>query len=385
MSSIYARTKLSSLLLPILTAVAMIGYFIGLIYFLIINPAIPDIPLPSAVRYFIMPIAFAFPWILFVFIFRERTINSWETMKIKSNLIPLRWRMLYGFNTLIILTFFLFPFVSPPLAVFAALVLAYRLVHSSESIWEKSHGARLGYTLVLFILLSSVPIYLTFIWFQYYIFYVSALVLTTWFTYFDLMYFSSLCIVNALAVGALLHLSYGTLDPQGKLQFEKSQTVWTIRFVEFVIFIALWVLLNPFFHFGINFAGVDPIGLAGSLGFITYINYICLALIAIVYIVRYFVGVGGDMKLSMVGVLFAAAFLVVEVINSLFGATGTILRPILIVGASLIFIIAFLISFFTAPDELMTPEELISEDTSLLEEKLQDEETDSSVEEETNM
>ena len=103
MSSFYARLKLNSILLPILVAIGMLAYFVVLNLVL----TLVSIPLPqsSAVRYFLIPVIFAFPWILFVFIFRERTINASEIMNAKGNLIPLRWRMLYGFNTFIILSF----------------------------------------------------------------------------------------------------------------------------------------------------------------------------------------------------------------------------------------------------------------------------------------
>lgn len=377
MSSIYARTKFSTLLLPILVAIGMIAYFVLLIYALSLVPEIPIFPVPSAVRYFMVPIAFAFPWILFVYIFRERTINASETMKRKSGLIPLRWRMLYGFNTLIILGFFIFPFISPPLAIFAALVLAYRLVHYSENIWEKSQGARLGYTLILFVFLAAVPIYLTIIWFQYLIAYVAVFVYAVWVLNFDLLYFTSLCIVNSLAVGALLHLSYGTLDEGGQLEYSTSQKVWAIRFAEFVLFLALWFLLNPyilfFTNFGFNLAFPDFLGFAGTMGNISYINYLCLGLIAMVYLVKYLVGIGGDLNLSIIGVLFAAAFLIVEILSTLLITPGNVLRPILIVGSSLLFIFAFIIGFFLAPDELVDSDALLTEAPDRLEEVATDE------------
>jgi hypothetical protein len=40
------------------------------------------------------------------------------------------------------------------------------------------------------------------------------------------------------------------------------------------------------------------------------------------------------------------------------------------VGSSLIFIIAFTISFFAAPDELMEPDELLEEETDSLEKQV---------------
>ncbi len=383
MSFLYSHTKRSSILLPILVAIGMIAYFIALIYAL--NFYFP-LPTSSAIRYAVMPVAFAFPWILFVYIFRERTINASDIMNRKGNLIPLRWRMLYGFNTLIILAFFIFPFISPPLAIFAALVLAYRIVHYSEKIWEKTQGTRLGYTLILFLLLAAIPIYLTIIWFQYFITYVAFFILMVWITNFDLMYFTSLCIVNALSVGALLALSYGTLDERGKLQYADSKKMWLIYFAQLILISAQWILFNPFYQFysiwGFTLATPDPIGFAGTLGNITYINYLSLAIIGIVYIVKFAVGMGGELKLSIIGVLFAAAFLIVEILSSLFIFPGTILRPALIIGSSLLFVIAFTISFFAAPDELIEGDEPITEEIDSLEELTTDEPETTTEEEE---
>ncbi|MHA2315302.1 MAG: hypothetical protein ACXACF_08510 [Candidatus Hermodarchaeia archaeon] len=371
MSYISHQTKKSGILLPTLVAIGMIAYFVALVYAFsnlhLIFPGFPQPPLTSALRYFILPLAFAFPWILFVFIFRERTINATEIMNLKGNLIPLRWRMLYGFNTLIILGFFIFPFISPPLGIFAALVLAYRLVHRSENIWQKSQGTRIGYTLILFILLAAVPVYLTIIWFQYILAGVAGAMLLGWIFFFDPLYFTSLCIVNALSLGALLALSYGTLDDKGKVTYGDSKKMWYIWFGQLIIIIVQWILLNPFPIFynlwGFTFAGPDPIGFAGNLGNITYINYICLGIIAIVYFVRFILKIGGPLRLSIIGILFASAFLIVEILSSLFILPGSVIRPVLIIGSSLIFIIAFTISFFAASDELIEKDELIGEET----------------------
>jgi hypothetical protein len=290
--------------------------------------------------------------------------------------------MLYGFNTFIILGFFIFPFISPPLSIFAALVLAYRLVHRSESIWDKSSGQRMGYTLLLFFLLAAVPVYLTIIWYQYFLSSVVVVIFATWITYFDLMYFTSLCIANALSIGALLALSYGTLDERGKLRYEDAKKMWLIYFGQLVLIAIQWILLNPWMHFGINFATPDPFGFAGTLGNITYINYICLGIFGIVFLVKLIVGLGKGMKLSIIGIFFAAAFLLVEVLSSFLILPGNLLRPVLIVGSSLLFVFAFAVSFFAAPDELVDFEALQVEETDPLEKQALEEATAAAAEEE---
>ena len=82
MSFLSHYIKRSRFLLPLLVAIGMIAYFIVLIFALeYLAPLIPGLialPASSIFRYFLMPVIFAFPWILFVVIFRERTINASE-------------------------------------------------------------------------------------------------------------------------------------------------------------------------------------------------------------------------------------------------------------------------------------------------------------------
>jgi hypothetical protein len=196
-----ARTKLSAIFLPIVIAVGLIIYFVVLF-----NITLPPQDIPVAIRSFVMPLIFAFPWALFFTIFRERTVNAWNAMKVKTSIIPLRWRMFYGFNTIIVISFFILPFFSPALAVFAALVLTWRIVYHSDFIWQKTESVRLLYGALLFIVIAALPLYLLIIWFQYYLGSVAATILATWVDWFPIFYFVSICIVDALAIGALLNL-----------------------------------------------------------------------------------------------------------------------------------------------------------------------------------
>lgn len=347
MSEDEARAKLSSTLLPLLVAAGLMIYFAALFHFTVVPGAIP-----SALRYFIMPGVFAFPWVLFTVIFRQRTVNAWNAMRGKTSIIPLRWRMFYGFNTLIVLSFFLFPFFSPPLAVFGAFVLAWRIVYHSDFIAQKGEGARTLYGVFLFVVLAAGPTVLLIFWFQNYFGYVLGQVLSTWFAWFDTIYFVSICIVDSLAIGALLHLSYGTLDSTGKVSSEKYRTVWAIRFVEAVFAGVLLVFLSPMDPLKLGLGFYDPLKLGWPL--ITYINWACLGIVVIVYIVKLCVGLRGRASLSLLGVFLAATFLLVQ----LFQDFNLALKGVLIIGSSMLFVIAFLISFFTSPDEVVVEREL---------------------------
>ncbi len=353
MSALDSKQKLQSMFLPLLVAIGMTVYF-AVLFNITILPGI----LPIAIRSLVMPLVFAFPWFLFTLIFRERTINAWNTMKTKTGIIPLRWRMFYGFNTLIILSFFLFPFISPPLAVFAALVLAWRIVYHIPGIWEKSPGARLGYTIILFVILAILPCYFLIIWFQYYLLHIAAQILLIWAANVQNLYFISICIVNALTIGSLLLLSYGTLDQQGKIRVAKPTTRYIVYFIEIIVLgLLLFIYFDPLF---LGFRFIDPLGIAPGSGLITYINYVGLVLFAMVFIAKLCVGTRGESRLSIVGLLLAAAFLLVELFNT-FNAP---LKELLILGSSLIFVVAFLISFFSASDEIKVVSELPSTDSA---------------------
>ncbi len=347
-----ARFKISRFLIPIIAAVGLIIYFAVLFHFTLL----PDV-VPSAIRYLIMPVVFAFPWVLFIIIFQERTTTAFSTLSEKTTIIPFRWRLFYGFNTLIIISFFIFPFVSPPLAVFAALVLAWRIVFHSEYIWNKGPSARLLYCALIFCVLAVLPVYLLIFWFIHFLSYIAPLIFTTWFVLVEPIYFVSCCLVDALAIGSLLHLSYGTLDASGKVRKDKGTIIWVIWVVEAVIAAALFILVNPWFDplgFGLS---TDPFGFGGTLGFLFYINIACLAIVVITYITKFCAGVQSETKLSLLGILFLFPFVLVELFRNF---DIFLLKEILIVGSSLIFVIAYVISFFAVsvePSALPSSEE----------------------------
>jgi len=329
--------------MPLLVTVGLLIYFAVLCHFIL-----PPGLVPTAIRYAIIPAVFTFPWALFLFIFRERTVNAWNAMMTKASIIPLRWRMFYGFNTLVVLAFFVLPFLSPPLAIFASLVLTWRIVYYSDFIWQRGAGIRLLYGLGIFCLLAAIPTILFINWIGYYLGFFVQAIFPAWILLVNPIYNISICIVDALAVGALLHLSYGTLTPSGGLRPDKAHIIWTIRLIEILI---AGVLL---------FISFDPLGL-GFGGLITYVNWGCLALVAMVFIAKLCVGIRGQTQLSTFGILLAAAFLLVE----LFMTFDYALKGALIVISSLFFLVAFLISFAAAPDQLEIEEESL---TSELEE-----------------
>jgi hypothetical protein len=342
--SVEARLRASRIFTPIIAAVGLIIYFAALFHFTLVPGVIP-----SAIRYAIMPLVFAFPWILFIFIFQERTTNAFSNLSEKTTIIPFRWRLFYGFNTLIIVAFFLLPFVSPLLAVFAALVLAWRIVYHSEFIWNKGPSARLLYTALLFCLIAALPVFLLIFWFQQFFFYIVPLIINTWIALVDPIYFVSCCLVDALAVGALLHLSYGTLDAKGKVLTEKGGIVWVIWFIEAVIAGLLFVFVNPWFDpFGFGLSGIDPLLIGGTIGFLFYINMGCLALVVITYITKFCAGIQSETKLSILGILFLFPFILVELFRTF---DFLPMKEILMVASSLIFVIAYVIAFFTASDK----------------------------------
>ncbi|MFX1476079.1 MAG: hypothetical protein ACFFCO_11470, partial [Promethearchaeota archaeon] len=101
----------------------------------------------------------------------------------------------------------------------------------------------------------------------------------------------------------------------------------------------------------------DPFGFGGTLGFLFYINIACLAIVVITYITKFCAGVQSETKLSLLGILFLFPFVLVELFRNF---DIFLLKEILIVGSSLIFVIAYVISFFAVsvePSALPSSEE----------------------------
>ena len=269
-------------------------------------------------NYVVAPISFSLPWLLFIVINRTRLANTFSTINSSTTLIPLRYRIFYGFNTLIVILFFILPTISPILGIFAGIILAGRIVTMSDWVWKASRATRVLYTSLLVLMICPLPIYTAYVFYSEQIFALLAnWIWGIWTNLMVMVYVVAMCIVDSLAVGSIIWLVFA-----GAGEFE-AQT-YGIKMTEvpykllaifqFIVFLILDYLTLPYVYLpGVNPSGYITWGGDPELLF-NYINYACLGIIGFVTLICLVKGLqrGTGFNPSLVGFVFAGSFLGVD-------------------------------------------------------------------------
>ncbi len=102
------------------------------------------------------PVFFSIPWVTFLFIDKERVGETFDNMGRALRRVSIGLNIFYSVNTIFILIFFILPFGSPAIAVFAAFGLVPWLV-------KKKTGARVPWLLAMIpgLILAAIPIVLS--------------------------------------------------------------------------------------------------------------------------------------------------------------------------------------------------------------------------------
>jgi hypothetical protein len=336
----YARLGIVALIIGIPV------YLWGLLWVLFINGVTFNVPNENVsvlVQFVVAPLFFSIPWILFIYLDRDRVVASIKHMTETSSIIPIRWRVFYGFNTLIVIMALIIPFVSPILAVAGGVVLAGRVYFAIESMKQKRKRTKALIVFLLLVIFAGLPTILL-------IYFVSSYstlfdrVWTIWENNVGYIYLFSLCIGDALAVGSLFWLIYAGA---AEFEFERFGTYTTrppakfIRIFE-VIFFAL------IFYFGRPFPPISGISSGPDRSLIGYVNLGCLAIVGIVFLISTFKGLKrpGSGRSSVWGLLFLIAFLSIELYWHYINYSETSVVPtVAVFGATILFLIMFLVSF----------------------------------------
>lgn len=300
-------------------------------------------------RLFVAPLFFSIPWILFIYFNRDRMADAIQHMTETTTIIPVRWRVFYGFNTLIILLFFVLPFFSPVLAIVGGAVLVGRIYYGREIIRAGGRRRKALFVVLLSVIFIGVPLILLI---RIITPYVDALasIWSSWETNVPIIYVFSLCLGDALAVGSLIWFIYA-----GAAEFEfksygtystrpPAKLIWLFETTIFLIFVYLGVLL----YLPIPQIGWTPVG--GDLFHsvvMNYINPICLAIVGIIFIVSTFRGLrkSGE-RSSAWGLILLIGFFAIEVVIRLTSAlTITGVLTIVLFGASALFLLLLAVSF----------------------------------------
>jgi hypothetical protein len=309
----------------------------GTIKFAIDNPA-----LNLLTQFLLAPLFFSIPWTLFVYFNRDRLAESVQHMNQTATVIPMRWKVFYGFNTLVILLFFVIPILSPVLAVAGGVVLAGRIYFAAGSIRDKSRRMRGLILFFLLVVFAGLPTLILFYFLSSYGT-LSGIIVKAWSEHIDYIYSISLCIGDALAIGSLIWFVYA-----GAAEFE-FQTFGTyvtktpakmIRVFEFVLFIA-------FAYVGLSYIwipGVTQVALGGTGASVrlSIINAICLAAVAIIFLLSTVRGLRrkGERN-SAWGLIFLIAFLSIEI----FSHYINYLPAVAVLSATVLFSVMFFISY----------------------------------------
>jgi len=269
-------------------------------------------------NYVVVPIFFSLPWLLFIVINRTRLANTFSIMNSSSTIIPLRYRIFYGFNALIVILFFVLPTISPILSVFAGIILAGRIITRSEWVWKASRDIRIAYGALLVLMICPLPAYAAYIFYREQIFALLAnWIWGIWTNTMIMVYVVSMCIVDALAIGSIIWLIFAGAGEFEAQTYGIKMTEVPYRLLaifEFIVFLILAYLTVPYIYFpGLSPSGYVTWGGDPELLF-NYINYACLGIIGFVTLVCLVKGVqrGTGFNPSLVGFIFAGSFLGVD-------------------------------------------------------------------------
>jgi hypothetical protein len=339
------RVMLYSRLFIVLGLVAIPAYLWALMLFLPVGTirfAINDPTLNVLTQYLLAPLFFSVPWVLFLYFNRDRLAESLKHMNQTATVIPMRWKVFYGFNTLVILLFFVIPILSPVLAVAGGVVLAGRIYFAAGSLKDKRRRAKALVLFFLLVFLAGLPTLILIYFFSSYGS-LSGIIGQTWFGHIDYIYSISLCIGDALAIGSLLWFIYA-----GAAEFEfqtygmyvTKTPAKLIRVFEFVLFIV-------FAYVGLQYIWIPgvvqvPLGGIGASGRLSIINDICLAIVAVIFLLSTLRGLRrkGERN-SAWGLIFLIAFLSIEILSHYINYLPTVA----VFSATALFLVMFFISY----------------------------------------
>ena len=264
----------------------------------------------------ILPALYAFPWVLGSYIYRNRLADSYELMGRALGRVRIDQRLFYGLNALYVLTFFLFPVLSPAFSALFMFFIVKILISKKTNrdppqfLWIIS-----GFFLAL------IPTVFAFAFYMEYFDLIDSL-MGIWSSNVDMMYGIGLCLADAVALG-----NFYLLIQEGASQVDRRKIpyrqVLIIKYILFGIF--------PLVYF---YSPNDPM---------YYVNILAACLSGFEAIVRLFKKMGkGDSK---------AGFLMLPLFTLINFFQNSSLKGMVIFMAAGLFFGLFIFAFFSAKDE----------------------------------
>lgn len=332
-------------------------YFFLLFIILPFRMAPLEDPLFNWIFHFIIgPAVFSAPWVAFIYFERYRLANTVQYTQDTTTAVPLRWRLFYGTNAAFVLTFFILPIVTAPLAIIGGLVVAGNVFYKIGigKLGGGKPAAALAIIAAFSLCILPTLILIEFLP-QYYAVWQS--ILDNWSTFwFHVVYGFAQCLVNALSFSAPIYFTYFAAAQYDKGLYGEVYTSSPNRLIRigelllFTIFLVMYLPPIP-----------TPIGTIPFLNlselFTNYINWISTGIVVLMILVKRKTGVKNDSTLGGASnILVVGMFLVVEglfkAMNFLQGYE-VIVKTFIIWLAFLIFAAVIAVSFMRASSREM--------------------------------
>ncbi len=292
-----------------------------------------DVALTVFLANFLAPLTFSISWFYFLVLFATRFSIAIDSMEKTINIIPLRLKIFYGINAMLILFIWVFPLITPIVSVLSFASLAWQLSTIRKKNWdEKSRAPIITYPLM--ILAAILPIFCTFNIALDYLKLPLYLWEVVWIPLLDQIYAFSYCLGTSLAIGSLFIM----FNNKGVSEYEQflSDAKQKISLVYIGIFEAF---LFGFFLI-LYYLDLPVLKLFYNIGFI---------IIVLVSIVNYFSGKNQSKKFTshIIGYILAAIFMGSHLFLEYSPELSDLMRNASLAILAAIFIIVFFYTFIT--------------------------------------
>jgi hypothetical protein len=222
-----------AILIPIYIAAIFIAYDFQIAWF-----PWPDVGM-ILVRY-VAPILFSISWGYIMIIYASRIAGTIDILKGSSAVIRPHYFLFYGFTFLTVFFIFIVPILTPVFAFLAFSSMIFRLLTINRN-WDVDETP--GKALKIISIIAAVPSLLCFLLVAPELFQLAMFLFkTVWNPYIDLLYFLSLALGSAIAIGEFLLLYLlGKDEYDGTTSSQRARdTKMSVFFIE-IVYTALFM------------------------------------------------------------------------------------------------------------------------------------------------
>lgn len=279
------------------------------------------------------PTIFSISWLFFLILFINRFATTLDDFDKTISVVPSRLKFFYGINAVYILSIFIFPIITPVIAVLSFASFAWRLTTFRKKRWDEDTKVSLV-TWIMMGIAAILPIFCAIIVLPEFFTLASFLWRVIWVPNLDILFTISYSLFTALAIGSfiLLFLNSGISEyEQLFVEPSNKQRFWNIKILEIILF--------GFFLF-LDFGEYEVIDLFYLVGFV---------FIILTSIINFFQGKTKikSFKSHLFGYIIAAVFIGSNVVFSTTELSG-FLRVWSLIISAVLYIIVFFYTFLVA-------------------------------------